>query len=78
MRPFGMLLAEDLTQLDEILLVLFDARLQKYVLLWHVWVLFINDSHGVLARLAELFLLALGNDFLLVSFAVLSGTLHNS
>ena len=78
MRPFGMLLAEDLTQLDEILLVLFDARLQKYVLLWHVWVLFINDSHGVLARLAELFLLVMGNDFLLVSFAVLSGTLHNS
>ena len=78
MRPFGMLLAEDLTQLDEILLVLFDARLQKYVLLWHVWVLFVNHSHGVLARLAELFLLALGNDFLLVSFAVLSGTLHNS
>lgn len=73
-----MLLAEDLTQLDEILLVLFHARLQKYVLLWHVWVLFVNDSHGVLARLAELLLLVLGNDSLLVSFAVLSGTLHNS
>ena len=50
-----MLHAENLTQLDEVLLILFDASLQVDVLLWHVWVLFIDDSHRLFAELEQFF-----------------------
>lgn len=70
-----MLLAEDLTQLDEVLLILFNAGLQKYVLIWHVWVLFIDDHHGLLADFKDLILLY---HVVLILFAVMIGTLYNS